>query len=109
MTTWDIDALERDPGTGRVSVVHWRASRDVDGAQAGTYGAVELLPTSTGLDAPAFIPFEQLTKGRVIQWVIEALAISVNGEATPLQEIEDYLDMMVADQQSQPVVTGTPW
>ena len=109
MTTWDIDALERDPGTGRVSVVHWRASRDVDGAQAGTYGAVELPPSPTGNDAPTFVPFEHLTKDRVLQWVVEALSTSADGGPTPLQEIEGYLDARVAEQQNPPTITGTPW
>lgn len=109
MTVWDITALERDPENGHVSVVHWRASREVDGVLAGTYGAVELPPPPTGNDAPVFVPFEQLTKDQVLQWAVEALSSSVGGEPTPMQEIEAYLDARIAEQQSPPTITGNPW
>lgn len=115
MIIWDIDTLERDPTTGRVTVVHWQAKKLVGEAVAETYGATELLPGPTDPADPAFKPFENLTKDVVIQWVQEALSappkLTVPGVELPTQlaDVEAYLDARIAAQQTPPVATGTPW
>lgn len=72
---WDIAQLERrlpDGDTcpdGAVYIVHWTASLEENGESASAYGSV-------GLGAPDpdnFIPFSQLTKEEVLNWVFETL------------------------------------
>jgi hypothetical protein len=114
MIIWDIDTLERDPATGRVTVAHWRAKKLVGDTVAETYGAVELLPGSTDPTDPEFRPFSDLTKGEVVEWVVAALsapAPTVPGAELPTQlaDVEAYLDARIAEQLAPPVVTGTPW
>lgn len=114
MIIWDIDTLERDPATGRVTVAHWRAKKLVGDTVAETYGAVELLPGSTDPTDPEFRPFSDLTKGEVVEWVVAALsapAPTVPGAELPTQlaDVEAYLDARIAEQLAPPVATGTPW
>lgn len=112
---WDIDTLERDPATGRVTVAHWRAKKLVGDTVAETYGAVELLPGPTDPADPEFRPFEGLTKDVVVQWVQEALLApptpAVPGVELPSQlaDVEAYLNARIAEQLAPPVATGTPW
>jgi hypothetical protein len=60
------------------------------------------------------VPFGEIAESLAIQWLLNALsapALTVPGgaEHTPLQEIEDYLDARITEQQTPPSVMGTPW
>jgi hypothetical protein len=74
-TTWDIAQLERhlpDGDTcpdGAVYTAHWTASLEEDGESASAYGSVGFGDP----DPATFVPFSQLTKEEVLNWVFEAL------------------------------------
>jgi len=73
--TWDIAQLERhlpDGPTcpdGAVYIAHWTASLEENGESASVYGSVGFGDP----DPASFIPFSQLTKEEVLNWIFEAL------------------------------------
>jgi hypothetical protein len=73
--TWDIAQLERhlpDEDTcpdGAVYTAHWTASLEEDGESASAYGSVGF----SDPDPATFVPFSDLTKEEVINWVFDVL------------------------------------
>ena len=104
-TTWDIAQLERrlpDGDTcpdGAIYTVHWTASLEEDGETAGAYGSI-------GLGAPdpsSFIPFDQLTKEEVVNWVLSALGVD------QVVSIEEALHKQIQQKLHPTSAVGVPW
>jgi len=103
--TWDIEQLETYPSLdGKVdalATVHWKLAGQEGNVRAELAGATGLNQTSTEED---FIPYEDLTKATVIQWVKDTL-----GETT-VKEIEDAVAGEVLRRAAPKVVPrATPW
>jgi hypothetical protein len=106
MINWNIVQLERKAEDGLVCVVHWELIISEEMEQengnkkvfkARTYGC-------THLDrGEEFIPFEQLTKEMVIDWVKSKL-----GQEQVL-EFENSLQQQIEKQKNPPILTGLPW
>lgn len=104
-TVWDIAQLERhlpDGNTcpdGAVYTVHWTASLEEDGESASVYGSV-------GLGAPDpdnFVPFDQLTKDEVLNWLFEALGVD------QVVGIQESLHNQIQAKINPTSATGVPW
>jgi hypothetical protein len=93
--TWDIANLEREVSDGYVYTAHWTVSSTLDEFSAGAYGSV-------GLERPAgeLIPFDQLSKEQVVEWVKEKLDVPA---------IEAALASQIAEQQEPKQASGLPW
>jgi hypothetical protein len=90
---WDIDDMERRAADGFVLVVHWRVKANDNNVSAESYG-------SCGWDGETpQIPFEQLTKPAVFEWVWS----KINKD-----EIEINLQKQIEKQKSK-FISGTPW
>jgi hypothetical protein len=96
---WTIVTLERDPATGAVTVVHWRADATDGEHSAGIYGAEGFDPDPT---APGFIPFESLTEAKVLSWLLPRGDFA-RGEK------EAHLLAQIEAQKNPPVLAGLPW
>jgi hypothetical protein len=103
--TWDIAQLERhlpDGDTcpdGAVYTAHWTASLQESGESAGCYGSI-------GLGAPDpnnFVPFNQLTKEEVLNWVFEALG------PDQVVLIQESLYNQIQEKLNPTSATGLPW
>lgn len=71
---WIISAMECKIKEGTldniVALVHWRLNASRDGKTAETY-AVTTMPEPSGID---FIPYNQLTKVQVVDWLVNVLS-----------------------------------
>jgi len=102
---WDIAQLERHlpDGTtcpdGAVYTVHWTVSLEESGHTASAYGSV-------GLGQPNpdnFVPFNQLTKQEVLDWVFETLGID------QVVTIQENLYQQIQQQLNPTSASGLPW
>jgi hypothetical protein len=104
-TTWDIAQLERrlpDGDTcpdGAIYTVHWTASLEEDGETAGAYGSIGLGEP----DSSSFIPFNQLTKEEVVNWVLSALGVD------QVVSIEESLHNQIQQKLHPTSAVGVPW
>jgi hypothetical protein len=104
-TTWDIAQLERhlpDGETcpdGAIYTVHWTASLEEDGETAGTYGSIGLGDP----DPDSFVPFDQLTKEEVVDWVLSALGVD------QVVSIEEALHNQIQQKLYPTSAVGVPW
>jgi len=104
-TTWDIAQLERhlpDGETcpdGAIYTVHWTASLEEDGETAGTYGSIGLGDP----DPDSFVPFDQLTKEEVVDWVLSALGVD------QVVSIEEALHNQIQQKLHPTSAVGVPW
>lgn len=95
ITTWTIEQLDRQTSDGFVTTAHWRASA-VDGdCNATTYS------TCSWSEGKPTVPYADLTKQQVLEWV---WASGVDKHAT-----EATLASQIAAQQNPPVQSGLPW
>lgn len=92
--TWNIEQLQRQTSDGLVTSAHWRCTA-VDGdISVSNYGAV-------GFErGEEFIPYEDLTKEQVLEWVKSQLAVS---------EIESGLQSHIDGKKNPVTATGLPW
>jgi hypothetical protein len=104
-TTWDIANMERhlpDGETcpdGAVYTVHWTASLEENGETAGAYGSIGL-----GDPNPAsFVPFDQLTKQEVVNWVLGTLGVD------QVVNIEESLNNQIQQKLNPTSAAGVPW
>lgn len=97
--TWNIANMERQLADGVVYTVHYTIDAFDGTYRAGAYGSI-------GLEAPeedALIPYADLTKELVVEWVKEKLT------EEKVAEVEAALQAQI-DQQREPVTgTGLPW
>jgi hypothetical protein len=95
--SWDIASLERETADDFVFTAHWTVSA-VDGDfSANSYGSI-------GLERPDnLIPYEDLTKDLVIEWVQEKM-----GEEQ-IEAMESALLAQIAEQKEPTRAQGVPW
>jgi hypothetical protein len=101
--TWTIHQLERKADNGFVVKVHWRYSMTDTNALDVDYYADTYSVLSYTQFEETFIPFEDLTKEIVVEWVKETL-----GEEQ-LHTIEDSLIEQIESQKNPPIFVGLPW
>ena len=96
--TWGIANLERETSDGYVFTAHWTLSATDGDHTAGSYGSI-------GFERPEgkLIPFENLTKELVIQWVQEKL-----GEEQ-VTSMEAALQAQIDEQKAPSKESGVPW
>jgi len=96
--TWDIANLERELSDGYVYTAHWTVSSALGEFSAGAYGSI-------GFERPddELIPFEDLTKEQVLDWVKDKLG------AEQVETIEAGLASQIAQQQAPQKASGLPW
>jgi len=102
--TWHIAQLERKISDGVVYTAHWTvtANREVTGSDdltASSYGSIGFGDP----DPNNFTPYEDLTEGQVVGWVLSAL-----GD----EQVETICSGLSAqlDLQQNPVdASGIPW
>ena len=94
--TWNIAQLERETSDGYVFTVHYTIDANDGTYNAGAYGSIGLERPETDL-----IPFADLTKDLVINWVKEKL-----GNAT---EIEASLQSQLDEKHAPTKALGMPW
>ena len=104
-TLWDIAQLERhlpDGNTcpdGAIYTIHWTAVLEENGESASAYGSI-------GLGAPdpdTFIPFNQLTKEEVTNWLFEALG------PDQIVSVEEGLYQQIQQKINPTSEAGVPW
>lgn len=86
---WIISAMEckikEDTLDNIVTLVHWRLNASRDGKTADTY-AVTTMPEPSGVD---FIPYNQLTKVQVVDWLVNVLGTVPE----PIEEVEQQSEL----------------
>ena len=96
--TWSIANLERETADGYVFTAHYTISANDGTYSAGAYGSV-------GFERPeSLIPFADLTKEIVIDWV----KVAIGGEEK-VTEIEAALQAQLDEKHAPTKATGTPW
>ena len=96
-STWNIAALERETSDGFVFTAHYTIDANDGTYSAGAYGSI-------GFERPEdLIPYMDLQKEQVIDWVKEAL-----GE-DKVAEIEAALAAQIEEQRNPSKATGVPW
>lgn len=98
ITTWNIVNLERELSDGYVYTAHWTANAEDGEHSSGVYGSIGLERPETEL-----IPYEELTKEIVIEWVKEKL-----GEEQ-VESIESSLKSQIDEKKSPVRSSGIPW
>ena len=96
--TWAIANLERETQDGYVFTAHYTISANDGTYSAGAYGSV-------GFERPeSLIPFDDLTKEVVIDWVKEAI-----GGEEKVTEIEAALQAQLDEKHAPTKAAGVPW
>jgi hypothetical protein len=95
---WGINTLERETDDGFVFTAHYTVNANDGTYSAGAYGSI-------GFQRPDnLIPYNQLQKDIVIDWVKEAL-----GGDEKVAEIETALQAQIDEQRSPSKAAGVPW
>lgn len=95
--TWNIAQLERETLDGFVFTAHYTVDAKDEAYSSGAYGSV-------GLERPEnLLPFADLTKEQVIEWVKEKL-----GEES-VANVETALLNQIEEQRFPSKASGTPW
>jgi len=95
--TWNIANLERETADGYVYTAHYTVDAHDGTYSAGAYGSI-------GLERPEnLIPFADLTKEQVIEWVKEALG------GDKVLEIVQALQGQIEEQRQPSKAAGVPW
>lgn len=96
-STWNIVSLERETSDGFVFTAHYTIDANDGTYSAGAYGSI-------GFERPEnLIPYMDLQKEQVIDWVKEAL-----GE-DKVAEIEAALAAQIEEQRNPSKASGVPW
>jgi hypothetical protein len=100
--TYNIAQLERDAATGGVKIAHWTLTAQKEQLleeqlSASVYGTVSFTPDPAD---ESFVPFDELTKEQVIEWVKSQL---------DTEALEAGLASQIELLENPPVLTGTPW
>ncbi len=100
MATWQVVNMEHNTADGGVVVVHWDVT-EVDGDyRARAYGSESFEYDGS---SPDFVPYADLTKAVVIQWVFNGLGVD---RVIELQE-KVYNDVQAQKAPTQE--SGVPW
>lgn len=102
--TWNVERLNCKPSVdGLQDVVvsaDWRVTGTKDGFVGTCYGQVTFAPAV----ASDFIPYQDLTLAKVVQWVQELLG------ADQVAAIESNVAQQIAEQVNPPIITPRlPW
>ena len=95
--TYNIVNLERQANTGGVTIAHWTLTATKEEHAANVYGTVSFTPDS---EAEGFVPFDELTKEQVIDWVKSVL---------DTESLEAGLAKQIETLENPPVLSGLPW
>jgi hypothetical protein len=96
--TWNIAQLDREVNDGYVFTAHYTVDAHDGTYNAGAYGSI-------GFERPDnLIPYADLTKEQVIEWVKEAL-----GGDEKVAEIETALQSQIDEQRHPSKAAGVPW
>jgi len=99
MANWSIENMERQQDSGLVTKVKWTVTLVKDMEFSNTNGVVELQASNS------FVPFEELTKSQVLDWVWNA---GVDKSAIETQ-LEILVSEKLAKAQTNLVANGVPW
>lgn len=99
MANWSIENMERQQDTGLVTQVKWTVTLVKDMEFSNTNGVVELEASNS------FVPFEELTKSQVLDWVWNA---GVDKSAIEAQ-LEILVSEKLAKAQTNLIANGVPW
>jgi hypothetical protein len=95
--TWNIANLERETADGFVYTAHYTVDANDGTYSTGAYGSI-------GFKRPEdLIPYKDLTKDQVIEWVKEALG------SDKVLEIGQALLNQINEQRNPTHATGLPW
>ena len=96
-STWNIVNLERETSVGYVYTAHYTVDVNDGTYSAGAYGSI-------GFERPeSLIPYMDLTKEQVVEWVKEALG------ADKVLEIGQALLAQIEEQRNPTKASGVPW
>lgn len=95
--SWNIANLERETADGFVYTAHYTVDVTDDTYSAGAYGSINFERPEN------LIPFKDLQKEEVIEWVKEGL-----GQDKVL-EIEQALKNQINEQRNPTKQSGVPW
>ena len=96
-STWNIVNLERETSDGYVYTAHYTVDANDGTYSAGAYGSI-------GFERPeTLIPYMDLTKEQVVEWVKEALG------ADKVLEIGQALLAQIEEQRNPTKSSGVPW
>jgi hypothetical protein len=79
--------------------IHWTASLEEDGESASVYGSVGF----SDPDPATFVPFSELTKEEVLNWVFEALGVD------QVISIQEALYQQIQEKINPTSEAGVPW
>ena len=97
IVTWNIANLERETQDGFVYTAHYLVDAHDGTYSAGAYGSI-------GFERPDnLIPYADLTKEQVIEWVKEALG------SEKVVEIGQALLNQIDEQRHPTKAAGVPW
>ena len=99
MANWSIENMERQQDSGLVTKVKWTVTLVKDMEFSNTNGVVELKASNS------FVPFEELTKSQVLDWVWNA---GVDKSAIEAQ-LEILVSEKLAKTQTNLIANGVPW
>ena len=95
--TWNIANLERETADGFVFTAHYTVDATDGTYSAGAYGSI-------GFERPdKLIPYKDLTKDEVIEWVKEALG------SDKVEQIGQALLNQINEQRNPTHASGMPW
>jgi hypothetical protein len=95
--SWNVANLERETDDGYVFCAHYTVDATDGTYSAGAYGSI-------GFERPdKLIPYKDLTKDEVIEWVKEALG------SDKVQEIGQALLNQINEQRNPTHASGMPW
>ena len=99
--TWSINTLERTVADGIVGTVHYSVSASDGTYSSGAYGSIGLEVPAEG---DAVIPYANLHRDGVIEWVKERL-----GGEEKVEEIQAALQAQIDEQRTPTRASGIPW
>jgi len=99
MANWSIENMERQQDSGLVTKVKWTVTLVKDMEFSNTNGVVELQASNS------FVPFEELTKSQVLDWVWNS---GVDKSAIEAQ-LEILVSEKLAKAQTNIIANGVPW
>jgi len=95
--TWNIANLERETSDGFVYTAHYTVDATDGTYSSGAYGSI-------GFERPdTLIPYKDLTKDQVVEWVKEALG------SDKVLEIGQALLNQIDEQRQPTKQSGVPW
>ena len=100
--TWEISSTEFEKLTGAILKAHWLVNVEDSVGDEQRYSAQSsgIATFMVDTESPNFIPYDQITKSNVLNWVWE----EINKD-----EVEAHLAAQIEAQKNPTTATGTPW